>query len=443
MSQSNIKQEVKDLITTLKEKGYAQKLNTKGEYDLLSPNDNPMKAPAKLPLYSTIGMVCRKHLNSDEYTDYVVASLPRVVGEDYHPLSGRYVKADSFLGTVSYNKYVPPQFKIQEVTEIQPFLDYMERMFPDSAERHVITQWLAHMLQYPAQRPSWGILVTSAQGTGKGYLFEKIIQPIIGQSQCSVVEQSYKKLFDKHSMALVGTQFCLVDDCSPDGMRKIYDKMKPLWTQETASVELKFENQTTIQVFTRMWINSNDVIPFPVPKEDRRLFAPSYINLPEDGVSTRVFLEDIDSYLECGGLQQIYSYLMSYSLEGFSHKEVPYRTDTLEEIINMGRSPIARDAEAFVLSKEVFSHSDVLEHVKDESEKPFLAALKDFTNSHRFTFKGKKESWWYAKSLSRDEARQKIQDKREPITPTKIEDVTTLVELDNITLTEQETDFPF
>ena len=414
MSQSNITQEVKDFIKEIKGYQFAIRVDSQGRELLQVPNDNPTIPPDFLPIESTISvMLSRKGIDT-EHVNYVKASLPKITGKTYNPVKGKLTTANKFLGTVHENTYVPPQFDVQEVTEIQPFLDYMARMFPDTQERHVITQWLAHMFQRPSERPSWHIMVTSTQGTGKSYLFENIIQPLLGYKQTSVVTDTYAPFFDQHSLHLSETQFCLLDDCDTGNTRSIYNKMKAKLTQETAYIRPLYENGYTVPVFTRIWLNSNDTTPFPIPKADRRWFAPKYIEQVE-GVSTAEFLKEVDNFLDNrNGLTQIFSYLMTYSLDGFNAKQI-HQTETLKEIINMGKSIAAEDAEEFVKSNPVFKFGTLKEHIRTNVEEHRHKAFREhitqnLCRSTNANLDGKgKTRWWILTSMTNDDAKEYLQ----------------------------------
>ncbi|PMY01952.1 hypothetical protein C1X54_35475, partial [Pseudomonas sp. GW460-13] len=76
----------------------------------------------------------------------------------------------------TYRQFEP----ITERADVHPdFLEFLERLFPDAAERHTAIQWLAHAFQKPEERPSWHLLLISESGTGKGYLFNEILAPLL------------------------------------------------------------------------------------------------------------------------------------------------------------------------------------------------------------------------------------------------------------------------
>lgn len=409
---TKIPQEIKGFIQELKEMQVCHWEDKRGDFIYLPP-DNRLEDPVTLSsniLRNLFNKSCRG-LDWAAWEGYIVAALPHVVGYTYTPLAGGYVTHSKAANTKLLNKYLQPQQSIQAVTNIKPFTDYLERMFPVDKERHVITQWLAHLFQRPEQRPSWHLLITSDHGTGKGYLYKEVLFPLL-DGMTSKCETSYAPLFDKHSHHLNCTQLCILDDCVETGKKDTYDKMKSLLSEEFTTYEQKYLDPRTIPVFTRIISNNNPVRPFRVPEEDRRWFAPKYIELPQDGVSTSVYLNLMDEYLENeDGLNQIYNYFMSYSLEGFNHKET-YQTDTLLDIIGLSVSTMEQEVADWINKTVVFKSEDLVSRFSDF---PDLARSKASSHCSRknTNMDGNGNSrWWVLKGVPTRDARLCLEAKK-------------------------------
>ncbi|MGO2282668.1 MAG: primase-helicase family protein [Vibrio casei] len=281
----------------------------------------------------------------------------------------------------------------------------MARMFPIGEERKVILQWLAHMFQRPAERPSWHIMVTSDHGTGKGYLYKEILMPLIGSNQVSLCESTYSNFLDKNSIHLFNTQLCILDDCESTTSRNVYGRMKSKLSEEYASVEPKYENRTTVPVFTRIWLNSNKARPFPIESQDRRWFAPSYIELPEDQASTAEYLEGMDAYLADDGLTQIYSYLMTLSLDGFNPKAT-YQTDTLKSIISLSSSFEEEEVKEWCEENKVFKLESLQSRFSDKPDLAKTLAL-NYCQTKSIDIDGSgRSNWWIPKGWKPKQAKE-------------------------------------
>jgi hypothetical protein len=402
--------EIKGFIKTLKEQNICQWIDQRGNY-LFIPATNPRNQAAKTTTF-LLKSLFHEHCPSLDWKDwdnYVLASLPKVVGYSYDPLAGEYIYQNDFAKTKLINKYRPPQQKIQLYSDVTPFTDYMARMFPASDERHTVMQWLAHMFQLPHQRPSFHIMVTSDQGTGKGYLFKEILEPLL-QGLTSTCEQSYAPFFDKHSHHLNCTQLCILDDCVDTG-RNTYSRMKNSLSEEWTTYEQKFLDPMPIKIYTRIWLNSNQVRPLRVDEQDRRWFAPKYIEKSE-GVHTSVYLEKMDYYLaNKNGLNQIYNYFLTYSLDGFNHKMID-QTDTLKDIIGLSVSTIEKKVSDWIVNKVAFKNDDLVSYFSDEPDlaRSYASAMCRRTNAN-LDGTGKSR-WWVLKGKTNKEVKEFFNNKR-------------------------------
>jgi hypothetical protein len=75
-------------------------------------------------------------------------------------------------GEACLNVYHPPTIDSGNAAEAGPWLDHVRRVYPNDAE-HIIA-WLAHRVQWPAEKINHALVLGGKQGTGKDTLLEPI-----------------------------------------------------------------------------------------------------------------------------------------------------------------------------------------------------------------------------------------------------------------------------
>ncbi|MCS5881682.1 hypothetical protein LNP17_25860 [Klebsiella variicola subsp. variicola] len=103
------------------------------------------------------------------------------------------------------------------------WLEYLARLFPDQADRDTVSAYMAHMFQHPEQRPSWHIVIPSDTGTGKGFLFNQILSPLLMHQ--TTLYSNYGTLTGVHNDAMARTILILFDD-PPPARRNMADRLK-------------------------------------------------------------------------------------------------------------------------------------------------------------------------------------------------------------------------
>jgi phage/plasmid-associated DNA primase len=115
------------------------------------------------------------------------------------------------------------------------FLEHVEYLFDGNSEatNHVL-DYIAHLVQQPAERVSHALLITSkAKGIGKS-TFGAIIRRLVGEQNSRVVQtKDLKAQFDGW---LVGKLVVQVDEVYEAGNWDLANKLKPLITERTVSV---------------------------------------------------------------------------------------------------------------------------------------------------------------------------------------------------------------
>lgn len=347
--------------------------------------------------------------------DYLAYRLPTVTGTTFLPKGPAYVRAKQ-----SRHRYVNTYQEFQRVhpaLQLSPsFLALLECMFPDTAERHTFVQYVAHMIQKPEERPSWHPMLLSATGTGKGFLFEAILTPLLsGQTR---LVKKYSELTGRFANVMRETILVQLDDCKTK-RADTQIQLKSLMSEERVLLEEKNQAAGMVRTYTRFFLASNEEVPLELDDTDRRWWIPkrleySYGLTGDEGRKERKrnVIQPLADYLKLdGALEAIYDYFNTYPLDGFDAKTPPM-TVTLREQIEKSISVEQATASDFLLGHrtKVLKSGDLMTAFASAGlSRPANQAIsKLFADAgyrqDYLTIDTTKSRWWFPLTMTRAEA---------------------------------------
>lgn len=241
------------------------------------------------------------------------------------------------LGRKVLNLWRPPGW--QEVgpsKEPAPFLEHVRYLF-DGDEQAVdhILNFLGHLVQKPQERVNHAILLTSAtKGIGKS-TFGTIVRRLVGENNSRVAQtKDLKSQFDGW---LMGKLIVQVDEIYEHGNWDLANKLKPLITEPTVSVNVKYGPQVEVSNFARFIMFSNHSAPLDIEDGDRRYFIfESKAAARDDN-----YYEVLNAFIgSAEGMNAIYSYLMQRDLRSFRPFAAPPMTQAKRSIIDVSGNPL-------------------------------------------------------------------------------------------------------
>ena len=304
---------------------------------------------------------------------YIVYTLPHVIGSKFIPIKNTpyYVEPRSRCTYVNtFRAYQPSEAPQVELTPL--FHELFERLTPDKVERNIFLQYLSHMFQRPAERTSWHTMLLSDHGTGKGFLLEKILNPLLHHTS---VVSTYGKLTGQFSTLLEDNLLVLLDDCTTRSEAQ-QTTLKSLLTEERAYVERKFSQGGMVPTYTRFILASNEEKPLDLEPGDRRWFVPKRLEHRHNIKETADFIKQLAAELDKPGMMDaVYRYFMHYPLEGFNHKHVA-QTETLVNMIGMSKGIHGDLLQDFIEDHPVFTTSEWMdEYDKQKLPRPNAKAI--------------------------------------------------------------------
>lgn len=345
---------------------------------------------------------------------YLARPLLSVVGTKFLPNGPALIRAKQ-----SRHRYINTYKSFQSdhaPLELSPiFHEFMEALFPDPKELHIFTQYISHMLKYPEIRPSWHIMLLSETGTGKGFLYNDIIKPMLCNQ--SFLVSSYGRLTGKFSTIMESSLLIFLDDCKAKTESTQTD-LKSLMTEETAYTEHKGLQGSMVTVYPRMILASNEAVPIALDDTSRRWWIPKRLGY-SDGLTGKAgranrqrLIARLSTWLKTSGaIEAIHAYLMSYTLEGFDPKLCP-ECDTLNEIIAKSETVDQGFAHDFLTNHptKVVKTNELLQAFTDAGmNRPSNNSVRylfDYCNYRTDTLcaNGSRSRYWFPKHLTNDEA---------------------------------------
>jgi hypothetical protein len=303
---------------------------------------------------------------------YIVACLPLIKGTKFIPGDRCRHWEDPNTGTLygnAWRGYVPQG----ESAEISPLLlELFERLAPVPSERRVLIQWLAHIVQHPWERPSWHIMIPSEPGTGKGFLLEQVLHPLLHHT---MVISSFSQLTAQFSPVLESSLLVLLDDCKSKS-DSTQTRLKSIMSEERQYVEGKHKTGGMVNSYTRFILASNETRPLILEPGERRWFVLTRAVHRVDLWETQRFIKRLADWLALpGSLDTVYRWLERFDLTGFDPKAVPM-SDGLAHMIAMSKSQEQVCTENFIKGHPVFNRPDLHAEMKEQGMRPSTNQLR-------------------------------------------------------------------
>jgi hypothetical protein len=260
-----------------------------------------------------------------------------IVAERIEFLPGKEEVTHDMDGCRVLNLWRPPVWEVQkDAPEPKLFIDHLDYLFngDQTAVSHVL-DYLAHMIQRPWERVGHALLITSeAKGIGKSTL-GNIVRRLVGEQNSRVAQT--KDLKGQFDGWLVGKLVIQVDEVYEAGNWDLANKLKPLITERTVSVNVKYGPQMEIENYARFIMFSNHTAPLSIEEGDRRYFVVNSKAQPKEDE----YYEELNQFIESAeGMNAIYSFLMHRNIETFSPHRRPPMTEAKRTVIEVSGNPL-------------------------------------------------------------------------------------------------------
>lgn len=294
--------------------------------------------------------------------DILMASriTPKVLRRDYRAgVSELILREES--GTLSVNLW--QRGGVEPVAgDCTVILEYLARLIPDEASRRFLVQYLAHLVQRPADKIEHGVILSGDYGTGKSTL-GRLVAVLLGTENVRKIEGA--ELGQQWTARLVNVQALMIEEVHHGERLEVSDKLKELMTAEFYNAEEKYMSRAQGRTPRGVFLASNDTAPLVLKRGQRRWTVLATQDRPETEAAKRnhhAFFAHLDEALsrDDSTVAAFAAYLHTVSLEGFSRKEA-IETAATAAATEASRTPTAQVLAELIEAGAVPLHKDVVE----------------------------------------------------------------------------------
>lgn len=309
--------------------------------------------------------------DAEPFKAYIKRRLTVCANTVFAPTKPEYVSFNQTQYLNTFKTYIPKT----ENNECEPFHELMQRMFPVDSERKTVTQFIAHALRHPEQRPTYGLLLTGTTSTGKGTLYQSVLTPLLANQVASA--RSFEQILGKHSELLNGTLLVMLDDIK-SGNANTYIKLKSVMTEPTILINPKYLLEKTVKVYSRIIFNSNEKLPLPIAEDDRRWFATQPMQHKVSKEETTEFIKTFKEWVNNeSNLDAIFNYLVSVDLADFDAYQCK-QTPTLLAMMEQSTPSLELVLQDFIDNgNQVFKRDELTAYLNKQRVFPTDAALNE------------------------------------------------------------------
>jgi len=144
-----------------------------------------------------------------------------------------------------------------------------ENVFKSMDRMNYFVNWVAYGLQ-TLEKAGTAVISKGTQGTGKGVIWEQIIQYAVGEKYTTLLENEALK--SRFNGELENKIFILANEIKADFREgnNSYERLKMYVTDSEIRFEEKNQKARTIPNFFNIWFHSNNDVPLQIQGSDRR-----------------------------------------------------------------------------------------------------------------------------------------------------------------------------
>jgi len=192
--------------------------------------------------------------------------------------------------------------------DVSIFLDHMVNMIPDEVERSYALDYLAMIVQNPARKVNYALLVRGAQGTGKSWI-GRIMTEIIGTP--NVVFPSNDEVLSNWTVWTEGSSLAVIEELMARGRLDMANRLKPIITEPTLRIEEKKRSIYTIPNHLNLIAFTNHEDALPIEAGDRRWLVISSAMKPMD----QAYYDRLFAFLSGEGPAAVKHYLLNRQVQ--------------------------------------------------------------------------------------------------------------------------------
>ena len=193
---------------------------------------------------------------------------------------------------INRNMYTPPEVEPSDETP-KWFLDHIEYLIPEKAEREHFLNYFAYLIQNPGKKVMHGILIIGRQGIGKSIL-SRVLEQIFGRD--NVASPHNENLSGNFTGWAKHCQIVVINELMQVDKKDFNNKIKPFITEPTIEIREMYKAPYKIKNCMNMVAFSNHDNALYIDRDDRRWFivkseaekkSPAYYDALIEAMDTR------------------------------------------------------------------------------------------------------------------------------------------------------------
>jgi hypothetical protein len=175
-------------------------------------------------------------------------------------------------GSAVFNAYRRPVIELGDANLASPFLDHVKRVFDKPGDADQFLDYMAHRVQFPAQKPRFALLIAGDQGVGKDTAVEFCVPAIgawnVANTEPAILDSAYNEY-------VTATLVRVSEAANLHDMSKwaFNERMKVLiaGSPDYATVNPKYGHTYSVKMHCGVIVTTNHLLTgIYIPSDDRR-----------------------------------------------------------------------------------------------------------------------------------------------------------------------------
>jgi len=225
-----------------------------------------------------------------------------------------------------------------DIDKIQTILNHIFEVWCDSNNdyfKYILT-WISHICKYPYDKTRVGLVIKGDQGSGKGIIVEflkKYVFGLINSVSCTGID----RLTTRFNGALQGKLLVNVNELSyvNDQYSSVFDKLKPLITDDTMLIELKGLESYEIENHSNFIFTTNHEFTLKLEQNDRRYAC---FSCNDKYIYNREYFNNLYSQINQETGDHFFTYMLNYESD-IDLRNIP-ATELRMDMINRSKNSV-------------------------------------------------------------------------------------------------------
>lgn len=265
-----------------------------------------------------------------------------------------------------------------EEVDIEPLLNHIKIISNhDEAVYTYIIEWIAHMIQFPAQKTTM-LVIVGQEGNGKG-TFMKMIEIMIGKNKYMESTQPERDVWGNFNGQMSQSYFVHLSELNKKQTADAMDIIKGLITDTALTINQKGKDSYPIDSYHRFCVATNHTEGgIKTYEGDRRKLVCKSSN---EKIGDSPYWIELNKYInDINAMKSLYEYFKNYEgIDNFRSKPIPI-TEFQQDLYSLNESPIL----SYV--KDLITETDEAEDMLEIPSKDFYSGFNVYLQSNKINY---------------------------------------------------------